>query len=296
MNFTAPPQLTAPSQIIQIMSSSVQYQSPDLLSFNTAGIAYDHKVGKEFEGATIRIRNEPRQKVKAADFENLTRTLLVPGIKEMGTEEVQSIWVGMMPADAKKYTSDAIKGTTVAPKKGASIGAGSITVLQHDTNAIRVVSLLRQAMNKYYALVNEKDGLYEAVRISQDVVFFFPSFRDDQIQAKEKRETMWSQKIKDFKAKCVQQVVSRERNTKDIERADVRLKINFTNQLQSLLATYMHDPREVHLKSMQDAVQNKDSDIGHKPLGSENLIAFVDAKDRISPAMAQAVVKEISVS
>ncbi len=66
----------------------------------------------------------------AEDFEKPTRTLLVPGPKEIGTEGVQAIWKGMMPTDVRKYTADAIKGTKVAPKKGAAIGAGNTTVLQ----------------------------------------------------------------------------------------------------------------------------------------------------------------------
>ncbi len=75
--------------------------------------------------------------------------------------------------------------------------------MQNDIYAIRVVSLLRQTMNKYYASVDEKDGRYEAARINQDVIFFSPTFRDDHIQAKENRETAWGHRIRDFKTQCI---------------------------------------------------------------------------------------------
>ncbi len=68
------------------MSSLVEYQSLDSLSFNPAGIAYDYKVGKDLQGITMRFRNE----TNAEDFENKIRTLLVPSPKEMGIEGIQA--------------------------------------------------------------------------------------------------------------------------------------------------------------------------------------------------------------
>ena len=54
---------------------------------------------------------------------------------------------------------DFSRNTKNAPKKGSTIGSGNIVAIQHDPNAVPIVSLLRQTMNKYYALIDDKDGL-----------------------------------------------------------------------------------------------------------------------------------------
>ena len=111
-------------------------------------------------------------------------------------------------------------------------------------------------------MVEEKDGLFEAPRVDGKEAFFFAVFRDDKVNAKEKREAAWSKKIRDYKTDIIarQGEIVRQRNPKDDQRLDVQIKNSFSNELQGLLVKYLRDPREVYLEAMQEAIKAKRED------------------------------------
>ena len=279
------------------MALSVINKPVEALAFNTAGIGYDHTVKKDLEGGSIFARAIHLQFLKP-DYINTKRTLLEPSAEERGPTGTQCVWVGMLPTEAEKYTVNELKKTGSAPKKGASIGSSNAHVVEYDANAIRIVCVLAHMQNKYYALVDEEDGLFAARRVGVDHVFFFASFRDDKVNAREKREAEWSKKIKDFKQKVIegQGDVLRARTAKDSQRANVQLKRNFGNELWGLLATYLRHPQEVYLQALQDAIKKNDGDFRHYPTGKESVVNLVESKIVVSNEVATAAIHDIYVS
>ncbi|KAM0804006.1 hypothetical protein BDR22DRAFT_970301 [Usnea florida] len=87
-----------------------------------------------------------------------------PGTGETGTNGLECIWIGMLPINTAEHTASAQEKNASAPEKGAAIGTGNITVVQHQPNALRVVCVLAHTQNECYTLVEEKDGLFEARR------------------------------------------------------------------------------------------------------------------------------------
>lgn len=96
----------------------------------------------------------------------------------------------MLPRQAYEHTFSRLKSEQGAatPKKGQSIrDAQNPTVIQHDPFALRIVVVMSHSQNKYYALFDEKRGLSEGQRVDLEHVFFFSTFRDNNVASREKR-------------------------------------------------------------------------------------------------------------
>ena len=281
------------------MTSSTIQKSVEDLAYNTFGIAYDHEVQKEHEGSSIFARSVMNDFLDSK-YINPTRTWLKPSTEEQGPNGIRCIWIGMLPIDAANHTASALKknASATVPKKSTAIGTVSRPILQHQPNALRVVCVLAHKQNRYYALVEEKDGLFEGRRVHGEWVFFFGVFRDDKVVAREKREVAWSKKIKEYKDAILERQgeVTRRRDAKDDQRLDIQIKKNLSNELQGLLANYLRDPREVYLEAMQEAIKAKDGDLRNKPAGAESIINLVDSKSVVTDSLAAAAAVEISVS
>lgn len=279
------------------MTAQVRVRTADSLAYNTNGVGYEHNVEKQWEGCILKTSHISGKFLDSKVNYHTTRTSLTPGTQELGSKENSCIWIGMLPQNAMDYTSDALKASKDhgAQKRGQSIRAGqSPLIIANDLSALRVVVVFAHEQNKFFALINEKEGLSEAWRVKLEEIFFFSKFRDDDITSREQRGAVWSQKIKEYKDQIGKEVPQQPR--REHARHDtLRVRKNFENELQGLLATYLRDPREVYLKAMQVAVQKADADLQHRPLAGEAIMAFVECKVEINQDLLQAAYDDMTV-
>lgn len=266
---------------------ATQSHDNDRLAYNVAGIAYDHLVEEQYEGAIIRVR-EVTGKMLKEEHTNITTTLLSPSTEEQGTEGDACVWVGMRPESESARP----------PKKGTPINA--ITnphVISHDPYALRVVCVLSHAMNKYYALTGKgEQGLCQAEHVKADGVFFFQKFRDDSIAAKEKRSQEWSRKISSHKTSLKSKDDQVSLRTPDQAHAEAQSQQNPISRIKGLIARHLRVSHPEYLDKLQHLLTGCDEDLVNKPVGSESLILLFNSKEVITSEHAEAAAKEIEVS
>ncbi|KAI9773999.1 MAG: hypothetical protein M1839_001950 [Geoglossum umbratile] len=195
-------------------SAATYIQPSEHYAYNVGGIVYDHLIQDRKEFRVLRIRGTSSKPLSQQN--GITRPSLIPTARELSEDEEleATLWVGMMPGTAESYSVKSLSDQRKRAKeegssgkkaggqgtkrlKGSSIAdARDFAILPFDPTALRiVVSMRKESMAKFYALVNPEMDLCYGFNVSMEHVFYFPEFRDDSLTATEERRGAWNRKI-----------------------------------------------------------------------------------------------------
>ncbi|KAH0552899.1 hypothetical protein GP486_006902 [Trichoglossum hirsutum] len=284
-------------------------QPSEHYAYNVSGVAYDHLIQDCKEFRVLHIRGTSSKPLSQQN--GITRPSLIPTARELSeNEELEAtLWVDMMPSTAERYSMKSLSDQRKKAKekgkkaggqgtkrlKGSSIAdARDFAILPFDPTALCiVVSMRKELMVKFYALVNPEMDLCYGFNVSMEHVFYFPEFRDDSLMATEEKRGTWNRKILNHIRAVSKDGATKFARRYDTAKLSVSWKFSLGNKVQSLVVSYTLAPSRWILEQLAEVLKAADSDLSHcSPITNAALHKLVSIKKDFTIHDTEKVIQE----
>lgn len=244
-------------------------------AYNVSGIAYEHSLPDSDLVERIVVSSLSSKPLSGQTDVVIPSPSASPEELALSDDlQYSAMFVGLLPHNAAEFSPKSLnekrkEGTPRKRTRGGTIkNASSAFIVPFDGKALRVVVSLKpeaSTMIKFYALINQKEGVCTGYNVSRDEVFFLPRFRDDSLTSVEERRSKWTQLIRDHTRKFTNE--SEPPKPAPSKAYDSKIEVPFyrsrTNEIQLLVATYAISNDPSILEDIQRILESMNEDLAY---------------------------------